>query len=74
MERTLNKVELKGRVGADPKVTEISENATIIRFSVAENTPFSHECAVNCHGCDTESLRQQSGNALVRANPYCICV
>ena len=40
MEKSLNRVELKGRVGADPKVTEISENVAIIRFSVATHETF----------------------------------
>ncbi|MBP5692178.1 MAG: single-stranded DNA-binding protein [Bacteroidales bacterium] len=35
MEKTLNKVELRGNVGADPKVTEMEGGVSLIRFSLA---------------------------------------
>ena len=40
MERTLNKVELRGNVGADPKVTELEGGVTVIRFSLATHEVF----------------------------------
>ncbi|MBQ6311619.1 MAG: single-stranded DNA-binding protein [Bacteroidales bacterium] len=40
MEKTLNKVELKGRVGADPKVTEMEGGVSLIRFSLATHEVF----------------------------------
>ena len=35
MEKTLNRVELRGNVGADPKVTEMEGGVSLIRFSLA---------------------------------------
>lgn len=40
MERTLNKVELRGNVGVDPKITELENGARVIRFSVATHETF----------------------------------
>jgi len=40
MERTLNRVELRGNVGADPKVTELEGGVTVIRFSLATHEAF----------------------------------
>ncbi len=40
MERTLNKVELRGNVGADPRITELGNGARVIRFSVATHETF----------------------------------
>lgn len=40
MERTLNKVELRGNVGADPKVTEMEGGVSLIRFSLATHEVF----------------------------------
>ena len=39
MERTLNKVELRGHVGTDPKVTEL-EGVTVIRFPLATHEAY----------------------------------
>ena len=40
MEKTLNRVELKGYVGADPKITQMEGGASIIRFSVATHEAY----------------------------------
>ena len=40
MERTLNKVELRGVVGADPKILELDNGAKVIRFSIATHETF----------------------------------
>lgn len=40
MEKSLNRVELKGRVGANPKVTEMEGGVSLIRFSLATNEAF----------------------------------
>lgn len=40
MERTLNRVELRGNVGADPKVTELEGGVKVIRFSLATHEVF----------------------------------
>ncbi|MBO6222949.1 MAG: single-stranded DNA-binding protein [Bacteroidales bacterium] len=39
MERTLNKVELRGHVGSDPKVTDL-EGVTVIRFPLATHEAY----------------------------------
>ena len=39
MERTLNKVELRGHVGTDPKVTEL-EGVTVIRLPLATHEAY----------------------------------
>ncbi len=40
MEKTLNRVELKGRVGADPKISQMEGGVSIIRFSVATHEAY----------------------------------
>lgn len=35
MEKSLNKVELKGNVGQDPKIVKIENGGTVVRFSLA---------------------------------------
>ncbi len=40
MERNVNKVEIAGIVGNEPKITVIESGASIIRFSVATNEVF----------------------------------
>ncbi|MBQ0053600.1 MAG: single-stranded DNA-binding protein [Bacteroidales bacterium] len=41
MERSMNKVELKGIVGMDPKITVIEGKGRVARFSVATHELFS---------------------------------
>lgn len=40
MERTLNRVEIKGNIGAEPKITTLESGAKVIRFSVATHEAF----------------------------------
>lgn len=40
MERTVNRVELRGNVGADPKITPINPNTNLIRFSLATHESY----------------------------------
>lgn len=40
MERSLNKVEIKGNVGAEPKITNLESGAQVVRFSVATHEAF----------------------------------
>ncbi|MCI1733047.1 MAG: single-stranded DNA-binding protein [Bacteroidales bacterium] len=40
MERTLNKVEIKGNVGAEPKITNLENGSQVVRFSVATHETF----------------------------------
>lgn len=40
MERSLNKVEIKGNVGAEPKITNLENGAQVVRFSVATHEAF----------------------------------
>ncbi|MEF9985891.1 MAG: single-stranded DNA-binding protein [Bacteroidales bacterium] len=35
MQKSLNKVELRGNVGQDPKITQIEGGGTVIRFALA---------------------------------------
>lgn len=37
MQKSLNKVELRGHVGQDPKVTTVESGGAVIRFSLATN-------------------------------------
>lgn len=36
----MNKVELRGNVGSDPKITELESGAKVIRFSLATHETF----------------------------------
>lgn len=40
MERTINKVELRGNVGADPIITTIDGGVRLIRFSLATHEAY----------------------------------
>lgn len=40
MEKTLNKAELRGIVGADPKVVELENGVKLIKFSIATHETF----------------------------------
>ncbi len=40
MERTLNRVELRGNVGADPKVTNLEGGVSVVRFTLATHESF----------------------------------
>lgn len=40
MERTLNRVELRGNVGSEPKITTLESGATVVRFSLATHETF----------------------------------
>lgn len=40
MERTLNKVEIKGNVGAEPKIATLESGVKVVRFSVATHEAF----------------------------------
>ena len=40
MEKSLNRVELKGNVGADPKIFVMEEGASVARFSMATNESY----------------------------------
>ena len=40
MEKSMNKVELKGNVGQDPKVVNIESGGTVIRFSLATHETY----------------------------------
>ena len=40
MEKSLNKVELKGNVGQDPKIVNIENGGTVIRFSLATHETY----------------------------------
>ena len=42
MERSLNRVELKGNVGFDPKVTQLDEGNQVVRFSMATNERYKN--------------------------------
>lgn len=37
MSRSVNRVELRGNVGGDPKITTIEDGARVMRFSIATN-------------------------------------
>lgn len=37
MQKSLNKVELKGNVGVNPKITKIENGGVIVKFSLATN-------------------------------------
>ena len=37
MEKCLNRVELRGNVGVDPKINQFDEGAVVMRFSLATN-------------------------------------
>lgn len=37
MEKSLNKVELKGHVGQEPKITLMENGSSVVRFSLATN-------------------------------------
>lgn len=40
MERSLNKVELKGNVGQDPKIVNVDSGGSVIRFSLATHETY----------------------------------
>ena len=40
MEKSMNKVELKGNVGQDPKVVNTESGGTVIRFSLATHETY----------------------------------
>lgn len=40
MERSMNKVEIAGTVGSDPKISVMESGASLVRFSVATNEYF----------------------------------
>lgn len=40
MEKSLNKVELKGNVGQEPKIMKIENGGSVIRFSLATHETF----------------------------------
>lgn len=40
MEKSMNKVELKGNVGQDPKVLTVENGGTVIRFSLATHETY----------------------------------
>lgn len=40
MEKSLNKVDLKGNVGVEPKITVLENGAKVIRFSVATHEAY----------------------------------
>ena len=40
MEKSLNRVELKGNVGQDPKIMRVENGGSVIRFSLATHETF----------------------------------
>ena len=40
MEKSLNKVELKGNVGQEPKIMRVENGGSVIRFSLATHETF----------------------------------
>ncbi len=40
MDRTLNRIELRGNIGADPKITQMENGANVVRFSLATHETF----------------------------------
>lgn len=42
MERALNRVELRGNVGGDPKVSTFEEEDSVMRFSLATNESYKN--------------------------------
>lgn len=43
MEKSLNRVELRGHVGFDPKITEIEDGIQVLRLSMATNESFKNK-------------------------------
>lgn len=43
MEKSLNKVELKGNVGQDPKIMNVENGGTVIRFSLATHENYKNK-------------------------------
>ena len=42
MEKSLNKVELKGNVGQEPKIVKLEGGATVVRFSLATHENYKN--------------------------------
>ena len=42
MEKSLNRVELKGNVGFDPKITTLEDGGLVMRLSLATNETFKN--------------------------------
>ncbi len=42
MEKSLNRVELRGNVGFDPRITELEEGVKVMRLSMATNESFKN--------------------------------
>jgi single-strand DNA-binding protein len=42
MEKSLNKVELKGNVGFDPRINNLEEGGTVMRLSLATNESYKN--------------------------------
>ena len=40
MEKSLNRVELKGNVGQDPKIVKMEGGGSVVRFSLATHETF----------------------------------
>jgi single stranded DNA-binding protein (ssb) len=43
MEKSLNKVELKGHVGQDPKISVMENGSKVVRFSLATNENYKNK-------------------------------
>ena len=43
MEKSLNKVDLRGNVGSDPKINNFEDGAVVMRFSLATNESFKNK-------------------------------
>ncbi|MDD2420412.1 MAG: single-stranded DNA-binding protein [Bacteroidia bacterium] len=42
MERSLNKVELRGNVGLDPRISSLEEGSVVMRLSLATNESYKN--------------------------------
>lgn len=43
MERSMNRVELRGNVGFDPKISTLDEGAVVMKFSMATNESYRNK-------------------------------
>ncbi len=43
MEKSLNRVELRGNVGFDPRITELEEGVQVMRLSMATNESYKNK-------------------------------